>query len=182
MENNEKRNHNQDEHNYKMQNNQNRDDQNKEQFEEFSSDQPNFKDNDQNINSKDSAVPNNQNNPSQDIAHKYYGGANQGDEGFLDNSEYNSTNSTFRPDDPKLDEEGYREDSSDSDKVNSTPEFDNFDEEGIYDSIFNKKNNRNNSDIFNVDDEKNKGTNDDISESGYDKKIGMQKRDDSRFK
>ena len=183
MENNEKRNYNPDGRNYKMENNQNRDDQNKEQFEEFSNDQPNFRNNDPNINLTNSEIPNNRNNPNLDIAHKYYGGANQKDEGFLDNSEFNSSSSAFRPLDPKLDEEGYPESPnfSDSAEINNIAEFDGFEDQINY-SKFYRENKSADSDAFNFDDNKNKTNKDNVSESGYDKNIGMQRRDDSRFK
>lgn len=100
---------------------------------------------------------------SKDIAEKYYGAENSSAAGFLQNSEFNEMNNTFKPEIPEYEEENGINSFDDSNiyMIHSSGNF----EEKISNYDFDIKNN-----------------NDSISESGYDKNIGVQKRDDYRFK
>ncbi len=241
MENDKNNNYDSNDHDDKIKNDLNlNEDHNKEQFEEFSSDQPNF-------------------NANENIADKYYGGENRNADGFLENSEFNEANDTFKPNTPEYEDKNasnefdklnnsdaffrefgeeeanirnsdFKRENTDLDqysefdeKNNSVEEFEEFgkeietdmrsiadfeeenttdfeiiDGEDIEDqSKFNKINKpveefeefgqeleTEMRTIADFDEKENdeKENIDDISESGYDKKMGMQKRDDYRLK
>lgn len=109
--------------------------QNKEQFEEFSTDQPQFNtDENQNLNSD-----------LHNIA--------------VENIEFNEKTNTFKPDDSQPDQK------KEIKRVDNFEEFGDEKEEDIVDP-----------DFYEEEEE------DDLSDSGYDSELGVQKRDDSRLK
>ncbi|MGM8363451.1 hypothetical protein ACSV4D_16175 [Flavobacterium sp. ARAG 55.4] len=81
------------------------------------------------------------------------------DNKMLENSEFNETNHTFNPDNTELDEEINPE------KIDEFEEFGDEKEDDIADPDFNEEEDTDN-----------------LSESGYDADLGVQKRDDSRLK